>query len=50
VFTLGCVFITGVGVVLSGRLVQPSLRDLKKTPFVQRYYEQIDKTLINSRN
>jgi hypothetical protein len=50
VFTLGCVFITGVGVVLSGRLVQPSLRDLKKAPFVERYYEQIDKTLINSRN
>jgi uncharacterized membrane protein YphA (DoxX/SURF4 family) len=50
VVTLGCVFLRGVGVVLSGRLVQPSQHDLKKAPFVQRYYEQINKTLINSRN
>ncbi|THU31172.1 hypothetical protein FAM09_29275 [Niastella caeni] len=50
VLTLGCVFVTGVGVVLSGRIMGPSLRDLKKFPFVRPYYGQIDTSLVSSKN
>jgi uncharacterized membrane protein YphA (DoxX/SURF4 family) len=49
-FSLGCVFVTGVGVVLSGRLIEPSMLELEKIPFVRPYYEKIDTSLVNSRN
>jgi uncharacterized membrane protein YphA (DoxX/SURF4 family) len=48
--TLICVFFTGVGVVLTGRVMEPSLRDLKKSTFIQPYYEQMDTSFINSKN
>lgn len=48
--TLVCVLFTGVAVVLYGRLMQPSARDLKKFPYVRACYEQIDTTMINSGN
>ena len=50
VLSLGCVFVTGLGVVLSGRLVEPSMRELEKIPFVRPYYGKIDTSLVNSRN
>lgn len=50
IVTLIFVMITGVGVVLSGRLVEPSVRELEKSSFVRSYYEQIDTSLSNSRN
>jgi hypothetical protein len=50
VFSLVCVFVTGVGVVLYGRLIAPSARVLAKETYVRPYYEQIDTSLVNSRN
>jgi hypothetical protein len=50
VFTLVCVFVTGVGVVLFGRIMGPSLSGLKKIPFVPPYCEPIDTSLVNSKN
>jgi hypothetical protein len=50
VFSLVCVFVTGVGVVLYGRLVAPTRRDLEKTPYVRPYYKKIDTSLVNSQN
>jgi len=48
--TLASVFVTGVGVVLSGRLVEEPLPKLSKPPIVKTYYEHIDTSLVNSRN
>jgi hypothetical protein len=48
--TLVCVLFTGVGVVLFGRLMSPSLRELEKFPLVRPYYKQTDTSLIESKN
>jgi len=50
VFTLASVFFTGVGVVLSGRLVDPPLPKLGKPQIIKPFYEHIDTSLVNSRN
>jgi len=49
-FTLAAVFVTGVGVVLSGRLVEAPLPKLGTAQIVKPYYEHIDTSLVNSRN
>lgn len=48
--TLAGVFVTGVAVVLSGRLIEALARDEKQFPYVQPYYEHIDTSMINSPN
>ncbi|OQP66447.1 hypothetical protein A3860_13225 [Niastella vici] len=48
--TLAAVFVTGVGVVLSGQLVEEPLPKLGAPQIVKPYYEHIDTSLVNSRN
>lgn len=50
ILTLASVFVTGVGVVLSGRLVEEPLPKLSSPPIVKPFYEHIDTSLVNSRN
>lgn len=50
VFTLVCVFITGVGVVLFGWMMGSTMHEPKKFPFVRPYYKQTGTSLINSKN
>jgi len=50
VFTLGCLLFAGVGLVLSARATEPSSADRGTSPFDPTYHEQIDTSLIKSKN
>lgn len=51
VFTLVCLLFTGVGVVLSARATESSsFAQPERFPFEQPYHEQIDTSLIKSKN